>query len=428
MTVKIDRARRRVSLDPGNPAFFNDPYPAYRVIHAATPTFFWEQYGFWCFAGHAQVSALLRDRRFGRQILHLASREQLGWSEPPEHLAPFLAVERHSLLELEPPEHTRLRNLINRAFVSRQVERLAPRIEELANEMIDGFEGRGAIDLIEQFATPIPVVVIAELLGVAREMASRLLEWSHRMVAMYQFDQSKEVERRAATAAREFVTFLRGYVEQRRGARTDDLISQLISAESDEGRLTEDELIATCILVLNAGHEATVHALGNGVKAMLEARMDPARAFAAPAARAALVEELLRFDAPLHLFTRYALEDVEYDGARLRRGDRIGLLLGAANRDPQRFSDPDVFDAGRTPNPHVTFGGGIHFCLGAPLARLEMDVALPILFQRLPGLRLVGRPGYRDSYHFHGLAALPVEWDRLSEGKARRGHNRSDGR
>ena len=342
--------------------------------------------------------------------------------------APFLDVESHSLLELEPPEHTRLRNLINRAFVSRQVERLAPRIGELANAMIDGFEGRGAIDLIEHFATPIPVVVIAELLGVPREMAPRLLDWSHRMVAMYQFGRTEEIERRAAAAAREFVAFLRGYVEQRRGARTDDLISQLISAESDEGRLTEDELIATCILVLNAGHEATVHALGNSVKTMLEGRVDPALAFGTPAAGAALVEELLRFDAPLHLFTRYALEDVEYDGVALRQGDRIGLLLGAANRDPERFSDPDMFDAGRTPNPHVSFGGGVHFCLGAPLARLEMAVALPILFQRLPGLRLVGRPGYRDSYHFHGLSALPVEWDRLRDGKARRGHDRSDGR
>jgi unspecific monooxygenase len=421
MTVKIDHERRGVSLDPRDPAFFNDPYPAYRAILAAMPAFFWEQYGFWCFAGHAQVSALLRDRRFGRQILHLATRRQLGWSEPPEHLRPFLDVESHSLLELEPPEHTRLRNLINRAFVSRQVERLAPRIGELANEMIDGFEGRGAVDLLEHFATRIPVVVIAELLGVPRETAPRLLDWSHRMVAMYQFGQTGEIERGAAAAAREFAVFLRGYVAQRRGARTDDLISQLIGAESDEGRLTGDELIATCILVLNAGHEATVHALGNGVKAMLEARIDPLRAFATPAASAALVEELLRFDAPLHLFTRYALEDVEYDGVALRQGDRIGLLLGAANRDPERFPDPEIFDASRLPNPHVTFGGGVHFCLGAPLARLELEVALPILFRRLSGLRLAGRPIYRDSYHFHGLATLPVEWNRPGEGDARPG-------
>jgi cytochrome P450 len=410
MTVNIDVKRRRVSLDPRDAAFFNDPYPAYRAVSAAAPAFFWEQYGFWCFARHAQVSALLRDRRFGRQILHVASRQQLGWSEPPAHLRPFLDVESHSLLELEPPEHTRLRNLINRAFVSRQVERLAPRIGELANELIDRFEGRGSIDLLEHFATPIPAIVIAELLGAPREMSARLLDWSHRMVAMYQFGRTRETEDRAVAAAREFVAFLRGYVEQRRGARTDDLISQLIGAESGEGRLTEEELVATCILVLNAGHEATAHGLGNGVKAMLEAQIDPIPAFATPAAGAAVVEELLRFDAPLHLFTRYALEDVEYGGVALRQGDKIGLLLGAANRDPERFPDPDRLHASRSPNPHVAFGGGIHFCVGAPLARLEMEVALPILFQRLPGLRLAGRPRYRDSYHFHGLATLPVEW------------------
>jgi cytochrome P450 len=371
---------------------------------------FWEQYGFWCSARHAQVSALLRDRRFGRQVLHRTSREKLGWSEPPAHLQPFLDVERHSLLELEPPEHTRLRNLINRAFVSRQVERLAPRIDRLANELIDRFEGRGEVDLLEYFATPIPVIVIAELLGVSGEGWPQLLDWSHRMVAMYQFGITRAVEDSAVAATREFVAFLRGTVEMRRGARTDDLISQLIGAETDEGRLSEEELIATCILVLNAGHEATVHGIGNGVKAMLEAEIDPRQALATPMATAAMVEELLRFDAPLHLFTRYALEDVEYDGVAFRQGDRIGLLLGAANRDPERFAGPDLIDASRSPNPHVAFGGGIHFCIGAPLARLEMETALPILFRRLPKLRLAARPVYRDSYHFHGLAALPVAW------------------
>jgi cytochrome P450 len=410
MGLSIDTDRRIVSLDPRDSAFFDDPYPAYRAIRAATPVFFWEQYGFWCFARHAQVSALLRDRRFGRQILHVTGRQKLGWSEPPAHLSPFLDVESHSLLELEPPEHTRLRNLINRAFVSRQVDRLAPRIAELTNQLIDGFEARGRIDLLEHFATPIPVIIIAELLGVPGQMWTRLLDWSHRMVAMYQFGATRAVEDGAATATREFVDFLRGYVEARRSARSDDLISQLIGAESEEGRLSEDELIATCILVLNAGHEATVHGIGNSVKALLQMRIDPKRAFATPAAGAALVEELLRFDAPLHLFTRYALEDVEYGGVVFKQGDKIGLLLGAANRDPERFPDPDTIEASRSPNPHVAFGGGIHFCVGAPLARLELEVALPILFRRLPKLRLAGLPHYRDSYHFHGLATLLVEW------------------
>jgi cytochrome P450 len=410
MGLKIDVQQRSVSLDPRDPAFFNDPYPAYSVIRAATPTFFWEQYGFWCFARHAQVTARLRDRRFGRQILHLASRQKLGWREPSERLKPFHDVERHSLLELEPPEHTRLRNLINRAFVSRQIERLAPRIDRLANELIDRFEGRGEVDLMEHFAIRIPVIVIADLLGVPIEMWPCLLDWSHRMVAMYQFGVTRAIEDSAVAATQEFVAFLRQYVEARRGARTDDLISQLIGAETNDGRLSEDELIATCILVLNAGHEATTHGLGNGVKAMLEAQIDPNQAFATPATTAAMVEELLRFEAPLHLFTRYALEDVELDGVALRQGDKIGLLLGAANRDPERFAEPDLIDASRTPNPHVAFGGGIHFCIGAPLARLEMEVALPILFRRLPKLRFAERARYRDSYHFRGLAALPVAW------------------
>jgi cytochrome P450 len=410
MGLSIDVQRRAVSLDPRDPAFFNDPYPAYRAIGAATPVFFWEQYGFWCFTRHAQVSALLRDRRFGRQILHVTSRESLGWPEPADHLRPFLDVERHSLLELEPPEHSRLRNLVNRAFVSRQVERLAPRIAGLANELIDGFEARGAVDLLERFATPIPVVVIAELLGVPASLWPRLLDWSHRMVAMYQFGVTREVEDSAVAATSEFVAFLRLYIEERRGARTDDLISQLIGAEAEDRRLSEDELIATCILILNAGHEATVHGLGNGVKALLEARIDARAAFATPAASAALVDELLRFDAPLHLFTRYALEDMDYDGIALKQGDKIGLLLGAANRDPERFSEPDRIDATRSPNPHLAFGGGIHFCIGAPLARLEMQVALPILFERLPRLGLARSPTYRDSYHFHGLDGLPIAW------------------
>ena len=202
------------------------------------PVFFWEQYGFWCFAGHAEVSALLRDRRFGRQILHVTSRESLGWPEPPAHLEPFDAIERHSLLELEPPEHTRLRALVNRAFLSRQVERLAPRIADLANDLIDAFEARGEADLIGEFATPIPVAVIAELIGVPREMAPRLLDWSHRMVAMYQFGVTREVEDAAAAAAREFAAFLREIVAARRSDPRDDLVSQLIAAEADGARLS----------------------------------------------------------------------------------------------------------------------------------------------------------------------------------------------
>jgi cytochrome P450 len=405
MPLEIDVGARRTLLDPRDPEFYGDPYPAYRKIQAATPVFFWEQYGHWCFCRHNDVSALLRDRRFGRQILHVASRDSLGWPEPPAHLEPFNAIELHSLLELEPPEHTRLRALVNRAFVSRQVERLAPRIAALAHGLIDSFEAAGEGDLISAFATPIPVAVIAEVIGAPIEMAPQLLEWSHRMVAMYRFGVTREVEDAAASAATDFAQYLRDLIARHRGDPRNDLISRLIEAESDGARLSESELVTTCILLLNAGHEATVHSIGNGLKAILEggaafpARIDEA-----------MVEELLRFDPPLHLFTRYALQDVEIAGIELRQGDRIGLLLGAANRDPLVFPEPDRLDPCRAPNPHVAFGGGIHFCVGAPLARLEMRIALTILLKRLPRLRLTRTPRYRDAYHFHGLEALWASW------------------
>ncbi len=410
MTLNIDAARRRVRLDPRDPAFFGDPYPAYAAIRVAAPAFFWEDYGLWCFASHRDVSALLRDKRFGRQILHVMTREALGWPAAKAHLAAFDAVERYSILELEPPEHTRLRGLVNRAFVSRRIETLGPRIAALAHEQIDTFERQGSADLIAGFAAPIPVAVIADLIGVPREMGPQMLDWSHRMVAMYQFGVTRALEESAAEAARAFAGFMRAHARARRSDLRDDLISELLRAESEGGRLSEDELVTTCILLLNAGHEATVHAIGNGVKAMLEHHVDAESAFAAEASRAATVEEMLRLDAPLHLFARYALEDVEFAGVRFKKGEKIGLLLGAANRDPDRFPRPDAFDARRDPNPHLAFGAGIHFCVGAPLARLEMAIALPILFARLPGLRLAEPPRYRDAYHFHGLEALRVTW------------------
>jgi cytochrome P450 len=406
----IDAKRRCVRLDPRDPAFFNDPYPAYAAIRAESPAFFWEDYGFWCFAAHADVSALLRDKRFGRQILHVMSREELGRPEPKPHLASFDALEQHSMLELEPPNHTRLRNLVNRAFVSRQVEKLAPRIATMAQERIDAIEGRGSADLIEAFAEPIPLAIIAELIGVPRGLAPKMLDWSHRMVAMYQFGVTRAVEESAAEASAEFAEFIRGHARARRADLRDDLISQLLVAESEGGKLSEDELVTTCILLLNAGHEATVNAISNGVKAMLEHSVDPREAFADGSRVAATVEELLRLDSPLHLFTRYALEDVEFAGVALRKGEKVGLLLGAANRDSARFPFPDAFDAARDPNPHVAFGAGIHFCVGAPLAGLEMATALPILFARLPGLRLTEKPQYRDAYHFHCLETLKAAW------------------
>ncbi len=399
--MRIDKVHRSVVLDPVDPGFYNDPYPAYHRIRADVPVFKWEHYGIWCFSRFEDVNALLRDRRFGRQILHMASREELGWPETPSHLKPFYDFESHSLLELEPPVHTRLRSLVNRSFLSRQVERLRPSITSLANGLIDRFEGKGEAELLAAFATPIPVIVICDLLGVPTGMAQQLLAWSHDMVAMYQARRDRAVEDRAVKATVDFSSFMRGYIGQRRKAPKDDLLSELIKAEEQGAKLTEDELVTTAILLLNAGHEATVHALGNGIKCLLEQNIRSGIG-------ESCIEETLRFDAPLHLFTRYALEDLEYAGIRLRKGESVGLMLGAANRDPARFPEPDRFIPGRDPNPQVSFGAGIHFCIGAPLARLEMQIAMPLLFQRLPRLALAERPAYRNAYHFHGLESLRV--------------------
>jgi cytochrome P450 len=396
-----------VSLDPRNPAFVQDPYPFYAEWRAKHPVFHWQQLGHWCFAGYDDVNSLLRDRRFGRQILHLATREELGWPESPAHLTSFDKFEEHSLLEVEPPVHTRLRGFINPSFLPRQIERLRSDVERLSNELIDRFAAKGSTDLIASFAEPVPVMVIARFLGVPDEMAPQILSWSHDMVAMYQARRDRAVEDRAVAATITFSDYMRTLLAERRTEPGEDFISQLLTARDDQGTtLTEDELVTTAILLLNAGHEATVHSLGNGVQALL--RHGKTEDFLAEPVRCS--EEMLRFDTPLHMFKRYALEDLEYKGVRLRKGDQVGLLLGAANRDEAKFAAAADFVPSRAPNPHVSFGAGIHFCVGAPLARLEMQTALRVLFERLPGLRLNGPTRYKDTWHFHALEALPVAW------------------
>jgi cytochrome P450 len=399
--MQIKANTRSVDLDPRDAQFFNDPYPAYHAIRAACPAFKWEQFGHWCFAAYDDVNGLLRDRRFGRQILHVATREELGWPEPPEHIRVFTDHEKHSLLELEPPVHTRLRGLVNRAFLSRQVDRLRPKITSLCNDLIDEFEVRDEVDLLTAYATPIPVTLICELLGAPTDMADQFLAWSHDHVAMYMARRDRAVEDKAVAAVTAFSAYMRDLIRERTKHPREDLLSELIKAKDESGKLSEDELVTTAILVLNAGHEATVHSLGNAIKALLERNMREGLSLGH-------AEEALRFDAPLHMFTRYALEDVDWNGIRLKKGETVGLMLGAANRDPQRFADPDVFNAARENNAHVSFGAGIHFCVGAPLARLEMDISLQTLFVRLPRLQMISAPTYRDSYHFHGLEALRV--------------------
>ncbi|MFW8592681.1 cytochrome P450 [Cribrihabitans neustonicus] len=385
---------------PADPAFAQDPYPFYAAARRDGPLHYWQDYGMVAAFRHDAVHMLLRDRRFGREV-----PEELQ-KPGPQHLAPFLAVEAHSMLDAEPPRHTRLRRLVLRAFTSREIAALEPWLEELCNELIDRFPAE-PFDLLEAYCTQVPVLAICRLLGVPAEMAPQLLDWSHKMVAMYQASRTEETEHAAAAASQAFADFLRGYVEERRSQPGDDLITRLIAAEEEGDKLSSDELIGTCILLLNAGHEATVHGLGNGVKTMLQKGWQPE--WLAPEGIDGLVEEILRYDPPLHMFTRYAYEEAEVFGHTFQRGDQVALLLAAANRDPAALDDPERFDPARPPKVNKSFGGGLHFCVGAPLARLEMKIALPALFERCPNLRLAEPPEYSNTYHFHGLKRLMVQ-------------------
>ncbi|AZO14981.1 cytochrome P450 [Mesorhizobium sp. M2A.F.Ca.ET.043.05.1.1] len=405
--LDFDTSNRHLRLDPHEPAFVQSPYEAYAFLHGTANAFFWEDYGFWCFGGFDDVNRLLRDRRFGRQN-PAGIPDSRGVGDDRSHLAAFDKIEANSMLELEPPVHTRLRTLVNRAFVSRQVERLRPRIETLANELVDRFQPNG-VDLLPAYASPLPITIIAEMLGVPVEMGTQLLGWSHQMVAMYMHGRTREVEDTANRAARDFAAFLRGYVAERRKKPGDDLLSLLIEAQDNGQRLSEDELVSSAILLLNAGHEATVHQTGNAVRSILAQGGDPRRFFEMPEKNVATVEECLRFDAPLHMFLRYAYEEIEVSpGIVVKPGEMVALLLGMANHDPLAFAEPDTFNPARADQKNVSFGAGIHFCIGAPLARLELQVSLKTLFDRLPELRLAETPRFRDTYHFHGLERVAV--------------------
>jgi len=384
---------KHLAQSPTDPAFVQNPYPFYDRARGAGDLFYWSDYDTICAVSHRAVAACLKDRRLGREV-----PEDLR-PPIPDHLAPFYAVEAHSMLELNPPRHTRLRGLVLRAFTSRRIAALEPEIEALCHHLIDQFPA-GEFDVLAAYARSVPVIIIARLLGVPQERADDLLAWSNAMVAMYMSNRSRAVEDAAVRATESFVAFMRSHIDAKRHAPADDLISELIAAEQDGAKLTTDEMISTCILLLNAGHEATVHTLGNAVKTLLERDLRTADE--------ATVEEALRFDPPLHLFERWASEDCTVFGHTFKRGDKIACLLGAANRDPAAYRDPHLFDPARKGPVNVAFGGGIHFCVGAPLARLELRVALQVLFARCPDLRLTQPPEYADVFHFHGLRTLDV--------------------
>ena len=390
----------RLSQSPRDRGFVQNPYPFYAKARESGDLFFWEDYGKVTASSHRAVSWFLRDRAWGREI------PEDFRPAPVPGLEPFDQLARNSMLDLDPPRHTRLRGLVNRAFTSRNVAELEPEISKLAHALIDRLPKRA--ELQKNFSESLPVMVIARLLGVRTEMCSQMLAWSHDMVAMYQAKRDRGIELRAARAAQEFTEFINEEIARRRAAPSDDLISRLIEAEDREGRLTNDEMVSTCILLLNAGHEATANSFGNGVKTIIESGLDPAQILT-PEKRAATVEEILRYDPPLHIFERQAKQDAELFGRKFARGDIVALILASANRDPAVWDEGELFLPGRKVTPHTSFGAGIHFCVGAPLARLELAVGLAALFERHPKLSIAKECRYADRYHFHGLDELWVD-------------------
>lgn len=397
-------APSRTPLDLTDPAVVADPYPAFARARAQAPVQWHEEMGLWLAFTHAESNAVLRDRRLGRI-----------WSDrsPAERFESFNLIHRNAILEMEPPAHTRLRRLISSAFARGHVERLRPWVEDLARSLVDELVERSGgsepVDLLSGMAEQLPVAVIAELLGVPEADRPLLRPWSNAIVKMYEYGRTTETEESAERAADEFVAYLRALAAERRKDLGEDLVSHLVSMRDADGdKLTEDELVTTCILLLNAGHEATVNVSGNGTLALLRHPEQLQRLREDRALLPTAIEEFMRYDSPLQLFERTATEDVEIGGITVGRGQKIAALLGAANRDPAVFTEPDTFDVGRTDNAHITFGAGIHFCIGAPLARVELQATFGALLDRTSTFEPGGEPVRRPEFVIRGLETLPV--------------------
>jgi cytochrome P450 len=396
-------------LDVGDPAFQADPYPQLAELRESTAIAWHEPSGRWLLARFAEVHDALRDRRLGRIHAHRYTAEELGVTPPDPRWAAFWAHERWSLLSLEPPDHTRIRRLVSKAFTPRSVEELRPAVEAIAAEHVGRCVQRGRFDLVSDLAQPYSVEVICSMLGVDPADTAQLLDWSHAIVKMYELTATEAQRHAADRAAAEFMGYARELIAERRARPDDRLISRLVSVEDEGARLSDHEVACTVMVLLEAGHEATVNTMGNGVRALLVHPEQWRRVARADVAARTAVEEMIRWDAPLQLFERWVLDEgVEIAGQELPIGSKVAMLFGSANRDPRRFADPDRFDAGRGDTAHIGFGGGIHFCVGAPLARLELEVALDELRRRAPDLSLAEEPTYHPTFVIHGLTALLV--------------------
>lgn len=397
-----------LAFDPWDAGFVADPYPAYAELRARGRVIHYEPTDQWLVPHHADVSALLRDRRLGRTYQHRFTHEEFGRSAPaPEH-EPFHTLNDHGMLDLEPPDHTRIRRLVSKAFTPRTVERLKPYVEGLAGELVADLVAAGGGDLLTDVAEPLPVAVIAEMLGIPGPDRALLRPWSADICGMYELSPSRETAAKAVRASAEFSDYLRELIAARREKPGDDLISGLIAAHDEGDRLTEQEMISTAVLLLNAGHEATVNATVNGWWALFR---HPGRLAALRADHSLIpsaVEELMRYDTPLQLFERWVLDEIEIDGRVIPRGAEIALLFGSANHDPAVFRDPEALDLSRADNPHISFSAGIHYCIGAPLARIELAASMAALLTKAPTLSLAAEPERTPNFVIRGLSGLNV--------------------
>lgn len=397
---------------PYEQGFAANPYPTYARLREQNPIFHSAEFGLTFFTRYRDIANLLADKRLGRTLSHVMSPEEKGEKHRQENWQAMPAYSRFvrvNLLETEGPDHVRLRRLLAKAINARLIGGLRGRIELLVDELLDGIADHSEIDFIADLAVPLPVHVIAEMLGWPVEERHRLRPWSADIVRLYERDHSEEDVLRAEAATQEFAGMLGELADRRRSDPKDDLISAFALLESDGDTLSADELIASCMMLLNAGHEAVVNSAGNGLLALLRHPEQRQRLQRDPSMITTAIEEMLRYDSPLQFFHRFALADMEYGGFEFRKGDTLGLLYGSANRDPAAFEHADTFDIARDPNQHLAFGLGPHFCLGSPLARLELEILFSKLLQRFPDIQLLDeQPRYRTGLVFRGLRQLPV--------------------
>ena len=399
---------------PYEQSFAANPYPVYARLRTEQPVFRSAEFGMTFFTRYRDIVRILTDKRFGRSMQHLpddADHADTTVTDDWSDLPAYNRYVRVNLLESEGADHVRIRRLLSRALNPKRIRQLESGIATTSRQLLDELVPNGQMDFLADFAEVLPVAVISALLGWPAAERHRLRPWSAHIVRLYEKDHSSDDRQRAETATQEFAGMLDELADDRRREPQDDLISSLAAMEDEDGGLSRDELIATCMLLLNAGHEATVNAAGNGLLALLRHPQQLERLRNDPGLLEPAVEEMLRYDPPLHLFHRFAFEDLEFDGHSIRRGDMVGLLYGSANRDPAAFPDPDRFDISRQPNRHLAFGAATHFCLGAPLARLELRTMLGDLVRRTRSIELVDEhPAYHAGLVFRGLKELRIRY------------------